>query len=152
MSLLPHNLSLDEVNQRWLPPLERSFGVRLTAISAEELRAEYTVSELLLQPFGILHGGVHCVVAESLGSIAAGMSVKEGMTAVGQNMQASYFRPAKVGTVIEAVARPKHVGGRSQVWEIEMQDKSNGKSLASCLLTLAVIELASLKGPAKTKS
>lgn len=152
MSFFSKDASLEEMNRRWLPALERSLGVRLTSVSEGELRAEYTVTDLLLQPFGIMHGGMHCVIAESLGSIGAAMTAmaaKEGTTAVGQGLNANYFRPAKLGTVIEAIARPKHVGGRSQVWEIQMLEKGSGKSLASCTLTLAVVEIAGLSKGAK---
>jgi len=73
------------------------------------------------QPYGIVHGGAYCVLAESLGSTAAALSVGPLRAVVGIELSASYHRAARQGT-ITAVCRNTHLGGTLTSHEIEMTD------------------------------
>src|SRR5690349_1438312 len=98
MSVFPPDLRVDEINAKWLPKLDKSLGLRVTAITGDRLSAELTVTEGLLQPFGVMHGGVSCVIGESLGSVAGGMSLTNPeMTVVGQSLYALHLRPVHLG-------------------------------------------------------
>jgi 1,4-dihydroxy-2-naphthoyl-CoA hydrolase len=75
------------------------------------------------QPLGLLHGGAYCVLAETLGSIAASMYANEqfGGYAVGIEISASHHRSARSG-VVAGVATPAHLGGRVATYEIVITD------------------------------
>lgn len=92
------------------------------------------------QPMGLLHGGVSVYLAETLGSVAGNFCVrKENQAVVGLAINANHLRAAKSGFVY-AKAKPIHIGGKTQVWNIEI---SNEEDKAVCIsrLTLAVIPI-----------
>ena len=74
------------------------------------------------QPFGIVHGGVYAALAESMCSAATWLAVRgDGMAAMGQSNSATFLRPITEGHV-NAVARPRHRGRTTWVWDVEMSD------------------------------
>ncbi|MCX6131783.1 MAG: PaaI family thioesterase [Proteobacteria bacterium] len=136
--LLP---SLEELNTQWLPKLEQNFGVQITAIDSESLSAEFSVGESMLQPYGIMHGGISCVIGESLGSIAGHLVLQNtNKLAVGQSLQALHIRSAQAGSVLEAKVEALHIGGRSQIWETQIREKATKRLISKISLTLAVLE------------
>lgn len=142
MSLFPSGLTPDEVERKWLPKLDKSFGVKIVSLENDGLTAELSVTEALMQPFGVMHGGVSCVLGESLGSMAGGMSLNNpAQTVVGQSLYALHLRPVKTGMTLIAQARAEHVGRRSQIWIIDLKDKATQKPTAKVTLTLAVIDI-----------
>lgn len=98
-------------------------GLRLDAASPDEVAASWTVTEALLQPFGLLHGGVHCAVVETLGSIGGALWWGERGSAVGVHNGTDFFRSARVGDALTSVARPVHRGRSQQLWRIETHDE-----------------------------
>jgi 1,4-dihydroxy-2-naphthoyl-CoA hydrolase len=91
------------------------------------------------QPMGILHGGASVALAETVGSLAANLCVDpEKYMCVGQEINANHLRPASSG-LVTATARPFHIGGRSQVWSIEIRDERD-KLVCVSRLTMAVVE------------
>ena len=91
------------------------------------------------QPFGLLHGGASVALAETLGSVAANYCVD--MTrfyCVGQEINANHLRSVRSGRVT-GTARPIHLGGRSQVWDIRIEDEAGRLSCVS-RLTMSVLE------------
>jgi uncharacterized protein (TIGR00369 family) len=74
------------------------------------------------QPYGLLHGGASCVLAETLGSTAAAMNARRGRFPVGVEINASHHRSATSGTVT-AVCTPLHVGGSLGTFLIEITDE-----------------------------
>jgi uncharacterized protein (TIGR00369 family) len=96
------------------------------------------VDERTRQPFGLLHGGASVVLAESLGSTASNLCLDTSkFYAVGQEISANHLRSARSGRVT-GTARPVHLGGRSQVWDIQLQDEA-GRLTCVSRLTMAVI-------------
>ena len=141
MSIFHQHPSLDELNTRWLPKLDQSLGVKITEVGANTLSAEFLVTDAIVQPFGILHGGFSCVVGESLGSIAGYLVLKDANQAVvGQNLQAMHFRPAVKGSWLVATAEALHLGRRSQIWETHLREKISQRLISRITLTLALIE------------
>ena len=141
MSVFSPDLSIEVINKSWLPNLDKSFGLKVTAIEGDTLVAEMKVGEALLQPFGLMHGGVSCVLGESMGSVAAGMSLKNSSrTVVGQSLYALHLRPVHKGMTLRIEASPQHIGRSSQIWNILLMDKESMKPTARITLTLAVIE------------
>ena len=111
----------------------KSLGVELTEIGDNFIKGKMPVDDRTTQPYGILNGGSSCLLAETLGSIAANLCIlEEGRVAVGQTLNAHHLRPATSGFVW-GTARPKHIGKKSQVWEIDIVDDA-GKPI--CLITL----------------
>ncbi|MGI8695495.1 MAG: PaaI family thioesterase [Mycobacteriales bacterium] len=88
------------------------------------------------QPYGLLHGGASCVLAETVGSIAAGLAAGADRIAVGVDINATHHRAATGGTVT-AVCTPLHVGRSTASFAIEITDDSGRRvctSRLSCVL------------------
>jgi uncharacterized protein (TIGR00369 family) len=113
------------------------YGLQLLAVSDEEVRARVAVREHHLQPAGAVHGGVLAAMAESMASVATHRSVApDGMAAAGLSNHASFLRPV-MGTAIDGVARRRHRGRGTWVWEVELSDDA-GRLCALVRLTVAV--------------
>jgi 1,4-dihydroxy-2-naphthoyl-CoA hydrolase len=112
-------------------------GLELLEMTEELARARVPVREELTQPAGLVHGGVYASIAESLASWATALAVApEGRRAVGLSNQTSFLRPITEGTV-EAVARRRHRGRTTWVWEVEMSD-GQGRLCTLTRMTIAV--------------
>jgi 1,4-dihydroxy-2-naphthoyl-CoA hydrolase len=91
----------------------------------------------LLQPFGLVHGGVYASIAETLASIGTFAGVHEqGMVAMGLANSTNFLRPMFSGTV-HAQARPFHRGRTTWLWDVEMRD-DDGRLCATTRMTIAV--------------
>src|SRR5436305_11328319 len=113
------------------------YGLELTEMSDGIARGRVAVREELKQPAGLVHGGVYASIAESLASIATGISVMpEGKVAVGLSNQTSFLRPITQGTV-HALAIRKHRGRSTWVWEVEISD-DDGRLCVLTRMTIAV--------------
>ena len=78
----------------------------------------------LVSPIGLLHGGASVALAETLGSTGATMCVDaEDYLCVGQEINANHVRAARTG-LVTGTARPEHLGGRTQVWTIDIVNES----------------------------
>jgi 1,4-dihydroxy-2-naphthoyl-CoA hydrolase len=100
-------------------------------------RARLAVRDDLLQPFGIVHGGVYSTLVESVCSRATALSVyADGMVAMGQSINVSFMRPISSGS-IEVRAEARHRGRTTWVWEAEILD-DEGRTCALSQMTIAV--------------
>lgn len=118
--------------------------LRLTEIGDDFLRGTLPVDERTRQPFGLLHGGANVVLAETLGSVASNLVIDSSkFHAVGQEISANHLRSARSGRVT-GTARPVYIGGRSQVWDIQINDEA-GKLTCVSRLTMAVIRAVATK-------
>ena len=102
--------------------LSDRMGIEIVDWDPDRLVATMPV-ERNQQPYGIVHGGAYCVLAESLGSTAAALSVGPQRAVVGIELNASYHRAAVQGT-ITAICRNLHLGGTLTCHEIDMTDDS----------------------------
>lgn len=133
------DISPDQVNVRGRKTLVEHLDIQITEVGNDFLKGDMPVDERTVQPLGLLHGGASCVLAESLGSIAANMVLDNSkFVAVGQSINASHVRSARDGRVT-GVAKALHLGRTSQVWEIMITDKDD-KLVCVSRLTMAVIE------------
>jgi 1,4-dihydroxy-2-naphthoyl-CoA hydrolase len=120
-----------------LPGFDRLYGLDITHISADEAHANVQVRDDLLQPAGLVHGGVFASMAESLASAATWYGVaREGRVAQGLANQTSFLRPILSGT-IRAVARCRHRGRTTWVWEVDILDDAD-RVCALVRMTIAV--------------
>lgn len=135
---LPQNI-LDLVNQR-LDGFNTAIGLRFTRVTPDELEARLTVGEQHLQPYGIVHGGVHAGMIETICSTGAALSVyAEGRTAVGLENNTSFLGAVRAGAELRCVARPLHQGRSSQVWQAEVYDDRE-RHVASGKVRLMILE------------
>ena len=126
------------LNERARNSLPGFLGITVTEIGADFLRATMPVEPRTHQPFGVLHGGASVALAETVGSLAAMLCVEPRFMCLGQEINANHLRAISTGTVT-ATARPYHLGGRSQVWGIEIRDQSE-RLVCVSRLTVAVVE------------
>ena len=105
--------------------------------SADEVRARVEVTDGVRQPVGLVHGGVYAAIAESICSAATWGAVHgDGMVAMGQSNSATFLRPITEGHV-NAVARPRHRGRTTWVWEVDITD-DEGRLCGLSRVTMAV--------------
>lgn len=113
-------------------------GVSLTKATPEEVVAELQVADAHLQPFGLVHGGVHAGLVETACSIGASLNVGAGQQIVGVENHTSFLRPVREGR-LQAVAKPIQRGRRAQLWETNIYDAA-GKLVASGRLRVLSID------------
>jgi 1,4-dihydroxy-2-naphthoyl-CoA hydrolase len=124
-----------------MPGFDGHYGLQILSISDEEVTAQVAVRDELRQPAGLVHGGVFASIAESMTSIGTWQAVQaEGRTAQGLSNQTSFLRPILDGT-IHAIARRRHRGRTTWVWEVEITDDA-GRLCALVRMTIAVREAA----------
>ncbi|MCX7142120.1 MAG: PaaI family thioesterase [Proteobacteria bacterium] len=106
-----------------LPGWVKEMGIVILAATPEEVSCEWVVSEKHHQGYGIVHGGVHCGVIETLASIgAAVVAHPRGQRIVGLENSTSFIRAVRSGK-LHALARPVTRGRTSQVWEAWIRDE-----------------------------
>ena len=130
--------------------MSQHIDLRITEVGEDFLRGTMPVDDRTRQPYGLLHGGASCVMAEELGSIAATLCIEPGTAiAVGLEINANHVRSVTEG-IVTGTARPFHIGGSTQVWEIRIEDEQQ-RLVCISRLTVAVKRL---KGgtPNPTKS
>ena len=116
-------------------------GIDFTEVGDDFLRAKMPVDERTHQPFGLLHGGASCVLAETLGSMAGTLCVDMAKQyVVGLEINANHIRGVREGWVI-GTARPIHIGRSTHVWEIKIETE-DGKLVCISRLTLSVQNIA----------
>ena|SRR5215472_7352937 len=103
-----------------------AMGVEITQASRDEVRAEWTVAPHHLQSYGIVHGGVHCGVIETLASVGAALyALEDGRGVVGLENHTSFLRAVRAGARLRAVATPLQRGRRAQVWQGDIYDEQD---------------------------
>ena len=107
-------------------PFDREIGLRFTELSPDGARAQLEVTPKLLQPMGLVHGGVYCAMIESMASVAAytWLATRGGGNVVGVNNNTDFLRAISSGTVT-AVSTPIHRGRRQQLWVITITDDND---------------------------
>lgn len=114
-------------------------GIEFTEIGENFLKGKMPVNSRTIQPFGIMHGGASCVLAETLGSVAGNYCIDhKAKIAVGLSINTNHIRMARDGFVY-GTAIPEHLGSRTQVWNIDIINES-GKTVSLNRLTLSVID------------
>jgi 1,4-dihydroxy-2-naphthoyl-CoA hydrolase len=121
-------------------PFDRHYGLEIDEATDELVRAHVPVVEHVLQPVGLVHGGVHASIAEALASVGTNVGVvPEGKIGLGQSNHSSFLRPITEGT-IHAVARRRHRGRTTWIWDVELTD-DQGRLCAISRVTIAVRDL-----------
>lgn len=126
-------LKFNEIN------MMKHLDVRITGLGDDYVEGTMPVDHRTQQPFGILHGGANCVLAESLGSIAANLVLDPSKQhAVGLSITTNHIKAVRNG-IVKGIARPVHIGKSTQVWNIKTYNEL-GKITSDTSLTIAVID------------
>lgn len=124
-------------------PFDSELGLVYTELGPDGARAQLEVKPKLLQPMGLVHGGVYCSMIESMASVAGftWLSASGGGNVVGVNNNTDFLRAIKSGMVY-GVAEPIHRGRRQQLWLVTLTD-DNGREVARGQVRLQNLETSS---------
>mgnify|MGYP006283685621 CR=1 FL=1 len=116
----------------------RLLDIELVETGPERVTATMPVTDKHHQPFGVLHGGVSVVLAESTASVGAYLAAPDGHAAVGMEVNANHVRSVREGRLV-AVATPLHTGRTTHVWDVKIHHE--GETLI-CVsrCTLAIVQ------------
>jgi uncharacterized protein (TIGR00369 family) len=105
---------------------DTELGLRFTKLTADGARAQLEVTPKLLQPMGLVHGGVYCSMVESMASAAAftWLATRGGGNVVGVNNNTDFLRSINSGMVY-GTAEPIHRGRRQQLWLVTITDSTD---------------------------
>lgn len=112
-------------------------GMEFLEVGDDFITARMPVDRRTIQPYGLFHGGVSVVLAETLGSCGAAFSVPEGYRAVGLEINANHLKGASSGWVT-GTTRPVHIGRTTQVWQIDLKNDA-GELTCVSRITMAVL-------------
>ncbi|GAC1638529.1 MAG: hypothetical protein NVS9B11_02990 [Candidatus Dormibacteraceae bacterium] len=113
---------MNELPEGWL----KAMGVTITLATQDEVRCELTIGPEHLQGYGIVHGGVHCGLIESLASIGAALyALPRNQSVVGLENNTSFVRAVRASANLHAVSTPITRGRRTQVWEARVLDDND---------------------------
>ena len=117
----------------------RAMGLHFVRATFDEVVAEWTVGPQHHQPYGIVHGGVHAGVIETLCSVGAALNaMPRGQSVVGLENHTSFLRAVREGR-LRCTARPLTRGRKSQVWEGAVRDEDD-KLVATGRVRLLCLE------------
>jgi uncharacterized protein (TIGR00369 family) len=117
-------------------------GIRFVRATGDEVTAEMEVGPIHRQPYGIVHGGVHCGIIETICSTGAALhALPRGQAVVGLENHTSFLHAMREGTV-RATARPLMRGRRTQVWEATVAD-AEGRAIATGRVRFLALEAGS---------
>lgn len=130
--------TVEQINTLLRNDVSARLGVELVEVGDDFLRARLPVDDRTTQPFGLLHGGVSCVVSEMMGSMGSNFCVDAATHyCVGIEINASHVSSARSGFV-HAETRPLRIGARAHFWETRLSDAA-GRLVCVSRLTTAVM-------------
>ena len=122
--------------------LDGTLGVQITSATTELVTAETTIDDRHKQPFGLVHGGVYALVAESAASVGGAMTaMPSGGSAVGLSNNTAFLRPFIGEGTLTSTATRIHGGRTTQLWDVEHRDEE-GRLCATSRVTIALREAA----------
>lgn len=139
----PH-ITVEELQPLGVGTMGEHLGIEWVEIGDNYLKASMPVDARTHQPFGLLHGGASCVLAETVGSVASYLVVDPALyRPVGLEINANHVRGVRSGRVT-ATAIPLHLGSSTHVWDIKIHDEGMHLICVS-RLTVAVVPAAKLR-------
>ena len=131
--------SVDQLNAISKTTMVDHLGIEFTAVGEDYLEATMPVDHRTKQPMGLLHGGANVALAETMGSLAASLTIDlSRQVCVGLEINANHVRGVKDGKV-KGVVRPIHVGKSTQIWEIKIYNESEQLCCIS-RITMAILD------------
>ncbi len=121
--------------------MSQHLGMEWTALGDNFLKMKMPVNERTKQPYGLLHGGASCALAETIGSMASHLVIDNNkFICVGLEINANHVRSARQGYVTATVT-PLHLGANTHVWDIKIHDEVE-KLICISRLTVAILNKA----------
>ncbi len=118
-------VTLEELNASSKNTLVDHIGLTYSAIGDDFLEMTLTVDERNCQPFGFLHGGANCVMAETVAGAASSLLIDLSKYILfGQTMNTAHMKAVPVGQKVRAVATPLKISGSTHVWDIKTYDEA----------------------------
>lgn len=131
-------ITLDNLKAFSSQSMSTHLGMEWLEIGPDFLVMRMPVDDRTRQPYGLLHGGASCALAETVGSVGSQLIIDAGKyVCVGMEINANHIRSARAGYVT-AKAVPLHVGKFTHVWDIRIHDDDD-KLVCVCRLTVAVL-------------
>jgi 1,4-dihydroxy-2-naphthoyl-CoA hydrolase len=132
------SIQLHELQPLSTNTLAEQIGIEFTEIGPDFLKGRMPVDHRTHQPYGILHGGASCALAETLGSVASALVIDQSkFICVGLEINANHIRSVREGFVT-GTATPIHVGATTHVWDIKIHDE---REKLVCISRLTVVIL-----------
>lgn len=133
------DLSIEQFGQLGKGTMGEYLGIEWTELGENFLKAKMPVDHRTRQPYGLLHGGASCTLAETIGSVASAMVIDNAkFQCVGLEINANHVHSATEGFVT-GVATPLHLGKSTHVWDIKIYNE-NDKMVCVSRLTVAIIQ------------
>ncbi len=147
MSEQDHTALLNGILKGW----DKAMGLTFTKATLEEVHAEIEISDIHVQQYGLVHGGVYAGMIEALCSTGAAINAmaRGQQGSVGLDNSTSFVRAVRKGT-IRAVATPMSRGRRTQVWQADVRD-GHGRLLATGRVRLLNLEKGDKPGGEEVK-
>lgn len=113
-------------------------GIEWIEVGDNYLKARMPVDHRTIQPYGFLHGGASCALAETIGSVGSAMMLDNSLFyCVGLEINANHLRSVKEGYVT-GTTMPLHLGSSTHVWDIKIVD-DNDKLVCVSRLTVVIL-------------
>ena len=136
------HVTIDDLVQYGRNTMADHLGLKWVEVGDDYLRLSMPVNDTTRQPYGFLHGGASCVLAETIGSVASALVIDmDKYYCVGMEINANHLRSVTEGIVI-ATTKPLHLGRTSHVWDIRLHDD---KDRLFCVSRLTVAVIAKIK-------
>ncbi len=138
MSIWKSHETIKDLKERSKNTLVENIGIEYLEIGEDYIKAKMPVDNRTKQPYGILHGGASLAFAETLGSVAARLSIDNNLKrCAGLEINANHIRPVSDGFVY-GIVRPLNRGNSIHVWEIRITNEE-GKLVCVSRMTLSIL-------------
>lgn len=132
------NITLDDLSGIRANTMADFLGLEWIEIGNDFLKMSMPVNDKTRQPYGFLHGGASCALAETVGSVASSLVIDtEKFYCVGLEINANHLRSVSEG-IVTAIAKPLHLGRSTHVWDIKIYDNKE-KLFCVSRLTVAIV-------------
>lgn len=133
------SITVDDLKDFGIELMAGQLGIAWKAIGDNYLQMSMPVTDKTRQPYGFLHGGASCVLAETVGSLASALVIDlNRYYCVGMEINANHLRSVSDGHVT-ATCTALHLGKNSHVWDIKMTDDNN-RLICVSRHTVAILE------------
>jgi 1,4-dihydroxy-2-naphthoyl-CoA hydrolase len=133
------NITIDDIKHIGTNTMGHFLGMEWMELGPDFLKMRMPVDDRTKQPYGLLHGGASCALAETIGSVASALVMdREKFICVGLEINANHIRSAREGHVT-ATCTPLHTGNTTHVWDIKIHDDA-GKLTCVSRLTVAILK------------
>jgi len=137
MPIWTQSISVETLTTSHIDTAVHWLGMEFLEVGDDFIRGRMPVDKRTRQPFGLMHGGVSVVLAETLGSCGANYTIPAGHRCVGLDINANHLKGATSGWVT-GITRPIHIGRSTQVWHIDMHNEA-GELTCVSRITMAVL-------------